>query len=75
MTASAPIDRIMITAAAPHVPPALVDQLKTGGKMVLPLGREHPQRMTRITKRNDGSLDEETFADFLFVPMLKGKHE
>ena len=71
----APFDRILITAAAPVIPPALIEQLYTGGKMVLPLGKEHPQRMTRITKLPDGSLDEEQFADFLFVPMLKGKHE
>ena len=71
----APFDRILITAAAPVIPPALIEQLNTGGKMVLPLGKEHPQRMTRITKLPDGSLDEEQFADFLFVPMLKGKHE
>lgn len=71
----APFDRILITAAAPHVPQALIDQLKRGGKMVLPLGKAHPQKMVRITKQHNDEIAEETFADFLFVPMLKGKAE
>jgi protein-L-isoaspartate(D-aspartate) O-methyltransferase len=71
----APFDRILITAAAPHVPQALVDQLKTGGKMVLPLGKSQPQKMVRLTKLANGEMQEERFADFMFVPMLKGKHD
>ena len=69
----APFDRILITAAAPQVPPALVDQLNVGGKMVLPLGKEQPQKMVRLTKRPNGEIQKEQFADFSFVPMLKGK--
>ena len=69
----APFDRILITAAAPHVPQALVDQLKAGGKMVLPLGKEQPQKMVRLTKLPNGEILREQFADFSFVPMLKGK--
>jgi protein-L-isoaspartate(D-aspartate) O-methyltransferase len=75
LPAYAPFDRILITAAAPQVPQALVDQLKLGGMMVLPLGKEHPQKMTRITRLPNDELIEETFADFLFVPMLKGRRE
>jgi protein-L-isoaspartate(D-aspartate) O-methyltransferase len=75
LPACAPFDRILITAAAPHVPQALLEQLKEGGKMVLPLGKEHPQKMVRLTKLQNNELMEEQFADFLFVPMLKGKHE
>lgn len=71
----APFDRILITAAAPQVPPKLVEQLKTGGRLVLPLGREHPQKMVRITKEENGALKKEVFADFSFVPMLEGKEE
>jgi len=69
----APFDRILITAAAPYVPPKLVEQLKTGGKMVIPLDENRYQKMTRITKNEDGSYQEEFFSDFSFVPMLKGK--
>ncbi len=68
-----PFDRILITAAAPVVPPKLVDQLKRGGIMVLPLGEGESQQMTRITKQMDGALVHETFDDFVFVPMLTGK--
>lgn len=71
----APFDRILITAAAPQVPQALVDQLKVGGKMVLPLGKEQPQKMMRLTKLPNGEIFREQFADFSFVPMLKGKIE
>jgi len=69
----APFDKIIITAAAPVIPPRLVEQLKTGGKMVLPLDDHDAQKMIRLTKEADGSLTEEAFANFSFVPMLKGK--
>lgn len=72
----APFDRILITAAAPQIPPKLVEQLAVGGKMVLPLqGEGDYQTMVRLTKQKDGGLDEEVFDMFSFVPMLKGKQE
>ncbi|MBK7691624.1 MAG: protein-L-isoaspartate(D-aspartate) O-methyltransferase [Bacteroidetes bacterium] len=70
-----PFDKILITAAAPFVPKDLIDQLKPNGILVLPLGNDDKQTMTRITKQADGSLYEEPFDDFIFVPMLKGKVE
>ncbi len=69
----APFDKIIITAAAPFIPPKLIEQLKTGGKMVIPLDENGRQKMMRIAKNADGSLEEETFSDFSFVPMLKGR--
>ena len=69
----APFDKILITAAAPFIPPKLLDQLKIGGKMVIPLDDEGVQKMMRLTKNEDGSLEEETFSNFSFVPMLKGR--
>lgn len=69
----APFDKILITAAAPFIPPKLVEQLKTGGKMVIPVDEDGLQKMMRLTKKEDGSLAEETFSNFSFVPMLKGK--
>ena len=69
----APFDKIIITAAAPEIPPKLVEQLKVGGKIVLPLDEGKYQRMLRVTKNEDGSYDEESFENFSFVPMLKGK--
>ncbi len=69
----APFDKVIITAAAPFIPPKLIEQLKTGGKMVIPVDDNGSQKMTRITKNADGTLEEETFSDFSFVPMLKGR--
>lgn len=69
----APFDKILITCAAPVVPPKLLEQLKPGGIMVLPLNEEEAQRMMRITKNEDGSFSEEQFDKFSFVPMLSGK--
>ncbi|MEY3178659.1 MAG: hypothetical protein RJB42_900 [Bacteroidota bacterium] len=69
----APFDKILITAAAPYVPEKLLDQLKPGGWMVLPLDEGENQRMHRITKQTDGILIEEKFDEFSFVPMLIGK--
>jgi protein-L-isoaspartate(D-aspartate) O-methyltransferase len=71
----APFDKILITAAAPQVPPRLVEQLKRGGMMVLPLGMAPVQRMMRITKLKNDELYEEYFDRFSFVPMLQGKKE
>ena len=71
-----PFDRIIITAAAPEIPQALVDQLKVGGMMVIPLcENEEHQTMLRLTKQEDGSLKREEHGDFRFVPMLKGVGE
>ena len=67
-----PFDRILITAAAPEIPQNLIDQLKIGGIMVIPLSEnETHQTMLRLTKQEDGSLKRETYGDFRFVPMLK----
>lgn len=70
----APFDKIIITAAAPYIPPKLIDQLKVGGKMVIPVDEENFQRMLCITKNDDGSITEEAYDEFSFVPMLKGKN-
>ena len=70
----APFDKIIITAAAPFIPPKLIEQLKAGGKMVIPLEDNGKQKMMRITKNADESLTEESFSDFSFVPMLKGRN-
>ena len=69
----APFDKVLITAAAPCIPPKLLDQLKSGGMMVLPIDEGEQQRMHRITKNVDGSFLKETFQNFSFVPMLKGR--
>lgn len=70
-----PFNKILITAAAPVVPPKLLAQLKPGGCMVLPVNEGDIQRMQRITRNEDGSFTTESFASFSFVPMLEGKQE
>ncbi len=70
----APFDKIIITAAAPFIPPKLIEQLKRGGKMVIPVDEDHHQRMLRITKNEDGTTSEEAFDNFSFVPMLSGRN-
>ncbi len=68
-----PFDKIIITAAAPFIPDELIKQLKPKGLIVLPLGEQDEQIMIRITKNEDGTLTEERFDKFTFVPMLKGQ--
>jgi len=69
----APFDRILITAAAPEIPPKLLKQLKIGGMMVVPLGQGDVQRMVRVTKVDEDVFREEVFDHFSFVPMIGGK--
>lgn len=70
----APFDKIIVTAAAPFIPPKLLDQLKTGGKMVIPVGEGAVQTMIRLTKNPDASVTEEEFDNFSFVPMVEGRN-
>lgn len=69
----APFDKIIITAAAKTIPPKLVEQLKPGGMMVVPVDEGKSQRMLRITKKPDGTIAEERFDLFTFVRMEHGK--
>lgn len=69
-----PFDKIIVTAAAPEIPEKLLQQLKPGGRMVIPVGEKDVQRMMRFTKISDAEFDQEIFADFSFVPMLAGKN-
>ena len=70
----APFDGIVVTAAAPHVPQALVDQLKPGGRMVIPVGADsYMQYLKVLTKRADGGVDEKRVLPVRFVPLVPGK--
>jgi protein-L-isoaspartate(D-aspartate) O-methyltransferase len=71
----APFDKVLITAAAPDIPKKLVEQMKPGGMMVIPVGTGEVQVMKRFIKQQDGSLKEEVYDRFSFVPMLTGKKE
>jgi protein-L-isoaspartate(D-aspartate) O-methyltransferase len=70
----APFDGILVTAAAPRVPQALVDQLKPGGRMVIPVGGSgEMQYLKLLTKRADGGVDEKRVLPVRFVPLVPGK--
>lgn len=72
----APFQKIIITAAAPIIPPKLIEQLAIGGYMVIPVDTDDTgsvQQMKRIIKTNEG-YTEEVFENFSFVPMLGGKN-
>jgi len=67
----APFDKILVTCGAPDVPRKLLDQLKVGGMLVIPVGNMDKQQMLRITKISDTEYHEELFGEFSFVPMLE----
>jgi len=70
----APFDGIVVTAAAPHVPQALVEQLRTGARMVIPVGGESDMQYLKVlTKRADGGVDEKRVLPVRFVPLVPGK--
>ena len=73
LPAFAPFDRILITAAAPAIPQALIAQLKIGGMLVIPVGAGDTQIMTRIVKHGEEDMKEQRFGQFRFVPMLGNK--
>ena len=70
----APFDAILVTAAPEQIPQTLVQQLAPGGRMVLPVGENRGrQSLIRITKREDGTVEEETLFAVRFVPMIHGE--
>ena len=67
----APFDGIVVTAAAPRVPQALIDQLKPGGRMVIPVGeRWEVQQLLLVTKRADGTTERRNVLPVRFVPLV-----
>ncbi len=67
----APFDRILVTAAAPYIPDALLEQLKPGGILVIPVGKDR-QTMTRVRRVDEKDFVYEELDAFRFVPFLKG---
>lgn len=65
-----PFDKILVTAGAEILPKQLLLQLKIGGKLVIPIGKDI-QEMTVIERKSEKSFDKKTYGNFKFVPMLK----
>jgi protein-L-isoaspartate(D-aspartate) O-methyltransferase len=70
----APFDRILVTAGAPEIPKALLEQLNPGGRLVIPVGGESKQRMVVVDKQEDGSYTQEIRGEFSFVPLLNDRN-
>ena len=68
----APFDKILITAAPEAIPPKLKEQLRVGGRMVLPLGGRDRQQMTVVKRVSETRYRTSTHGDYIFVPMKKG---
>lgn len=67
-----PYDKILITAAASNIPEKLLDQLKIGGRLVLPMGSSRTQVMTLVKKEGEGKYHKSSHGYFAFVPLLQG---
>ncbi|HZL12299.1 MAG TPA: protein-L-isoaspartate(D-aspartate) O-methyltransferase [Prolixibacteraceae bacterium] len=67
-----PFDKIIITAGAPVIPEELLNQLKVGGRMVIPMGPREKQTMYVLVKTSETEYYKESYGTFVFVPMLKG---
>lgn len=66
----APYDAILVTCGAPFIPDDLKNQLKIGGRLVIPIGEDKSQIMYRLTRLTEDEWKTETFGEFSFVPML-----
>lgn len=69
----APFDRIIVTAAAPAAPPALLDQLKTGGRMIIPLGETRDNQSLVQIDKTDAGIVEKPLLAVRFVPLVHGR--
>jgi protein-L-isoaspartate(D-aspartate) O-methyltransferase len=69
LPAKAPFNKILVTAGAPVIPTALVDQLDEGGMLVIPVGDREKQLMVRLRKE-EGKILKDEFSNFAFVPLL-----
>jgi protein-L-isoaspartate(D-aspartate) O-methyltransferase len=70
---AAPYDAIIVSAAAPRIPPALLEQLAAGGKLVIPIGDAHQQTLQLFRKQPDGMISRTMLEGCRFVPLI-GRH-
>jgi len=69
----APFDKIIVTAGGNDIPEKLLNQLKIGGKLIMPVGSSDSQRMTLVEKLSENEYKRSEHGSFIFVPLLKGK--
>lgn len=69
----APFDGIIVTAGAPYVPKALLNQLKIGGRLVIPVG-DNVQTMTLFIRKGEKEFEKHEYGSFRFVPLLEDKN-
>ena len=69
----APFDAVIVTCAPDHVPKALVEQLKEGGKMIIPVGKEDEAQELYLLRKKDGKVVREAVLPVRFVPMTREK--
>jgi protein-L-isoaspartate(D-aspartate) O-methyltransferase len=73
LPAFAPFEKILVTAGAPFIPEPLIEQLKIGGILVIPVGASDVQIMTTITKTGEKESEKREHGSFRFVPLLEDK--
>jgi protein-L-isoaspartate(D-aspartate) O-methyltransferase len=66
----APFDAIAVGAVGPHPPPALLEQLVVGGRLVMPIGPDGSQTLMRLTRTSPSDYSEEPLVDVRFVPLI-----
>ncbi|MGZ3900584.1 MAG: protein-L-isoaspartate(D-aspartate) O-methyltransferase [Bacteroidia bacterium] len=69
----APFDKIIVTAGAPYIPNDLLEQLRVGGIMLIPIGEGEAQEMIWLKKNSATGFDKKTLGSFKFVPLLQNK--
>lgn len=70
-----PFDAIVVTAAADHIPPSLIDQLKEGGKMIIPVGTPFFVQQLMLVKKKKGKVTTENLMPVRFVPFTRSENE
>ncbi|MFA5803887.1 MAG: protein-L-isoaspartate(D-aspartate) O-methyltransferase [Melioribacteraceae bacterium] len=69
----APFDAIIVTAASEYIPPPLIEQLKDGGRMVIPVGSPFQTQMLMLVEKKDGKVTTKSLMPVMFVPFKRGK--
>ncbi len=69
----APFDAIIVTAASEYIPPPLIEQLKDGGRMIIPVGSPFQTQMLMLIEKKDGKVTTKSLMPVMFVPFKRSK--